>query len=188
MCSGRDAMESRRSEFHHGRNAVGHPLPGSNGLLIVAYTGEGNLPDYDIRGWEGDSPIGGHSVQRTKISRDYKYYADALFKQEKEVAKKAVKRLRGALYVLCDKNNDTWAVWLETWTDYFSRSHVLKSPEFVEQEVAQVKQRIDAEYTEREIARLAQQKAELRQPTTWIAVGIFVVAIVAGLAHWISGH
>ena len=180
--------ESPRKEFIHGRNAVGHPLPGSDGLLVVIYAGEGPLPDYDISGWEGDVPIGGYPVQRTKISRDYRYYADALFRWEKEATKKIVTRPRGALYVLCDKDNDTWAVWLEAWADYFSRSHVLKSPELSEREAARTKQRIDAEHAEREAARLARQKTQLRQPTTWIAIGFFVVAIIAGLARWIGWH
>jgi hypothetical protein len=123
---------AQRVDFHHGRKTTARPL-GTDGLLFVLYSGEGPLPEYDIAGWEQDKPLGGGEVRRTKISRDYHHVADALTQMERELCVTNVQRERGAITMIEDQATQKWALWVESWPDYFSRSHILKSQESVEQ-------------------------------------------------------
>jgi hypothetical protein len=149
----------------------------------VLYPGEGPLPDYDIAGWEQDKPIGGYEVRRTKISRDYRHVADALSQMERELTATWVERERGAISMIEDQATQKWALWLESWPDYFARSHILKSPESVEAEMAMLK----AQYNDALAHRVEQQRkdavAYLAKPTTRI-----FLALVGLLVLWELGR
>ncbi len=82
-----------------------------------------------------------------------------------------------------DQATQKWALWLESWPDYFARSHILKSPESVEAEMAMLK----AQYNDALAHRVEQQRkdavAYLAKPTTRI-----FLALVGLLVLWELGR
>lgn len=194
----------------HGRDAHVSPLLGADDLVWVVFTGEGPLPDYDINGWEHDGSIGEFAqkhtfsldddgaveeipmtaiaVRKTKISRDYRHVADALSWRELECCKKVVSRERGALYLLEDKATGMWSVWLETWSDFFGRSHVFLSKERQARDVREAQARVAAEYATREAERLAEQRKQAARPSTWIILALVAALAAWGLFRFISAH
>jgi hypothetical protein len=186
----------------HGREAKVTSLPWNSDLVWVVFLTDGPLPDYDISGSEDDVSLGEflrsncieldehgievpgdptsdvRSVIRTKISRDYDHVADALFWREKEACKKVVTRNRGALYLLEDKATGKWAVWLEKWSDFFSRTHISKSKERIAREAEEAQVARDASFAEREAVRLEKQKQDAARPSSWIILAVVAILII----------
>jgi len=197
-------------EHLHGRTAHVSPLLGTNDLVWVVFTGEGPLPDYDIHGWEEDVSLGEFlqkhtlildandtaeelpmtvvGVRKSKISRDYRHVADALSWRELEGCKKTVSRERGALYLLEDKATGMWSVWLETWSNFFARSHVFLSEDRQARDMQLAQARMAADHATREVERLAQQRKDLSQPSTWIVLACVAALAVWGLFRFIPAH
>ena len=173
---------AQRTEYHHGRTTTARPL-GTNGLLFVLYSGDGPLPDYDIAGWEQDKPIGGGEVHRSKISLDYRHVADALSQMERELTATSVKRERGAISVIEDRATQKWALWLESWPDYFARSHILKSPESVAAEKAALQAQSDEALAHRIEQQRKEQVAYLAKPTTRIFIALIGLLVLWEIAR-----
>ena len=198
------------AELIHGRETKVFPLPGTDELVCVVFTSEAPLPDYDVNSREEDVSIGEFlqkhtlvldangaaeeipmtviGVRKTKISRDYRHVADALSWRELEGCKKIVARERGALYLLEDKATGMWSVWLETWSDFFARSHVLPSKERQARDLQQAQERVAAEHAAREAERLAEQRKQASRPSTWIILALAAALAAWGLFRLISAH
>lgn len=197
----------------HGRQAKIYPEPGTD-IVFIVFSRQGEIPDYDIYNRVDDEPywaflhkciqqnkvivagLGGkgplaepvehESVHRIKISRDFADAGDALVWREKEALKKNVTRDRGALYLVEDEVSGKWSVWLETWADFFARSHTSLSRERIEwdknQTASQRKTELDAIHA----AAAAEGAAEWSKPSTKIVLFLAGALLLWGLIRMIT--
>jgi len=197
------ADDTAKTEILHGREATILPVRGFDDFVVVIFSGEGPLPDYDIIGDNSDVSLSefmwhhtaefdsrglelGDSVEftgvsRRKLSRDYKHAVDAFGWREAEAKKGSVARDRGALYLMEDRSTRSWAVWLETWPEFFSRTHVSKSRKRIARELEHVRIRSEVEFAAREAARIELQRKDLAKPSTWITLAVLGVLVMWGL-------